>query len=162
MFGANAKVSNAAEELAKEASSRAEILAREAQAVASNTFEEASTVASAKFASLAQEVQVCRTTIHERRLCPTTPRADAKVVPRAGKECDLATAGACVEQDKGLQEVLYEKTRGASEAAASLAATLKAQLEQSGTEEVRPRAAWSMSAHPLCMCPCVAMRERSS
>jgi hypothetical protein len=71
--GANAKVSNAAEEL----SSRAEVLAREAQAVASTTYEEASTVASAKFASLAQEMQVRRTNTHERRLAPTTPRGNA-------------------------------------------------------------------------------------
>ena len=62
-----------------------------------------------------------------------------------------------MKQDKGLQEVLYEKTRGASEAAASLAATLKAQLEQSGTVEVRRHAAWSMSPHTPT--PCAPLRS---
>jgi hypothetical protein len=76
--GSTAKVSNAAEELAKEASSRAEVLAREAQAVASTTYEEASTAASAKFASLAQEVQVRRTATHERRHGPKTPKRRRK------------------------------------------------------------------------------------
>ena len=69
--------------------------------------------------------------------------------------------GGCGVQDKGLQEMLYEKTKGATEAAASLAATLQAQLAESGTKEVRATCATVASLHtPLPLPLHSPMRER--